>query len=338
MTSRFSNQRTHHSLDYKLDQIMQKNSKLKKISIEVVCFLAFFILVDNIVASCLEKYGNITWGTGSYREIYNIKESVDILFMGSSHTRDGIDLSTFSENNIKAHKLNIPGGPPFHMMHLFDIFLKENPKPGLVVVDLSWNAVKNSLPVETFRYLNPWHAFPVFLEADTGEIGSFFNSLGRTSLFIPYMIKNKEDIKDSSNRPHFTLNKHKRFLSKKYSWFTHNKELDFLTQLIQQTKSLSIPVVIIEIPKYSVPLISLKEVAYTSYLKQKEYYDFINNLALNNDIPFIRFNTGESLLFRSDPLMFGDLDHLHSYGSKLFSRILIDCLNKLKIEGFHYQG
>lgn len=277
------------------------------------------------------------------REIYRIKDQVDILFVGSSHTGHGIDESVFIENNLKVHKLAFPGGRPSQMLTIFDIFLKYNPKPKLVVIDVSWESIARPNifnQAETFLRLKPWDALPFFLasEGNENEIKVFLNSLGRSSYFLKYIFKNKESSKDDA-LPRRSIAKFEQFLIRKNRTNINKIQLLSLEKLVQQLKTLSIPVALVEIPEYSFFLngdgysrSKFSEISkgryYSDNLKQKALYSAIQGIAFNNKIPYYKFDTGETMLFRTDPFLFNDLEHIYdSYPAKLFSRILMSRLN-----------
>jgi len=314
----------------------------KKLFGRILFFFVGFFLIDSLLGSFIERYG-LSHNERSVRNIYQQKEKLDILFVGSSHTYSAIDPQVFAENKLKTMNLGLATAGPIYYTYMIRAFLDHNEKPGKIIIQTNYQDFtdkSDNISYGYFIYLDIRNRLAYYLEKK--DFKSFLTSLSRTHLnrdiffsaidvylgkkekakwdngFI-YTEGSLEDIRTLTD----SLELYHNYFKDDPNHLLEGKFKIFSNILFSLKKS-GIDVIIIDLPEYYL----LKDDPSYQPLRTRFVKKMVA-IAGQYGYPFIDFNAAETCdNLRKNKKLFRDVDHMNWHGGKIFSRILMDTLTK----------
>jgi hypothetical protein len=309
---------------------------------KIILFFALFFLIDNLLGSFIERYG-LSHNERSVRNIYQQKEKLDILFVGSSHTYSAIDPQVFAESKIKTMNLGLATAGPIYYTYMIRAFLAHNEKPGKIVIQTNYQDFtdkSDNISYGYFIYLDIWNRLAYYVEKK--DFKSFLTSLSRTYLnrdifssAIDVYFGKKEKAKwdngfiytEGSLEDNRTM---ADSLELYHSYFKDDpnhlleEKFKIFSNMLSSLKKSGIDVIIIDLPEYHL----LKDDSSYQPLRTRFVKKMVA-ITSQYGYPFIDFNVAESCEdLRKNKRLFRDVDHMNWHGGKIFSRILMDTLGK----------
>ena len=314
----------------------------QKLPGKIILFVAIFFLVDHLLGSVIERYG-LSHNERTVRNIYQQKERLDILFVGSSHTYSAVDPRVFSESNLKTMNLGLATAGPVYYKYMIRAFLDHNAKPGMLVIEAAYQDFTNksdNLSYGYFIYLDLRNRLAYYL--DNKDYRSFFISLSRTlvnrdiffsaidvylgkTVKMPWdngfiytegTLENDRTLSDElANYHNYFKEDPNHLLEEKFRIFS---------EILSSLRKSGIEVIVIDIPEYHV----LKDDPSYQPLRMR-FTERIGDIAGRYGYPFLDFNAIESCAeLRKNRKLFRSVDHLNWRGGGIFSGILRDALKK----------
>ena len=304
---------------------------IKNIVLFTAFSIVFYIVAIPFWRSCLPgKFSpNINYRIGgvghTYSRIKEFKEyintdSLDILFLGSSHTYRGFDTRIFSENGLKSFNLGSSAQTPIQTITLLYRYL-DKAHPKLIIYEVyppkvASDGVESSLDIIAndkndihsysmafqINHIKTWNTLvygsyrdmfnlnksfnePVFKKADTYISGGFVEK--KIGYYSPQPLSRKKIILDKN-------------------------QLNKFENVINEIKNRGIRLILVYAP---IPKINYSRYTNNNYFDSlmttySDYYNFNKMINLN------------------DSLHFYDSDHLNQSGVEIFNNKLLEILNK----------
>ncbi len=269
---------------------------------------------------------NLNYRIGSkghlFSRIQEIKkiDSVDILFLGSSHAYRGFDPRIFTSHKLKTFNLGSSSQTPIQTLLLLKRYL-DNIKPKSIVYEVypetfMIDGIESSLDIiandknDEFSFKMAYHLNHI--KTYNTLIYSFIQDLFHTKDSFYESIQKKGDtyIKGGFVEAEMKYYIPTSFPPKKI--IIDKKHLSFFEEIIHEIKKRNIPLTLVFAP--------VSASFYTSY-NNTNYFDRI----MSSYAPYYNFNKTLKL---EDSLHFSDYHHLNQTGVKLFNEALIKLLNK----------
>ncbi len=305
-------------------------------------FLFVFFLLDHCLGSFIERYG-LSYNERTVRSIYLQKEKLDILFVGSSHMYSAVDPQIFAERNIKSMNLGLATAGPIYYTYMIRAFLNHNKKPGTIVVEAAYQDFtdkSDNLSYGYFTYLGFRDRLAYYLERK--DYRTFIGSLSRTFLNRDYFFSAVSAClgKDTKARwdngfiyTEGSLEDGQTLadgLKTYHDYFKDNpnhlldEKFQLFDSILSSLKESGIDVIIIDLPEYR-----LLQDDPTYQPLRVQFVQKMFHMASRYRYRFIDFNASESCKdLRKDKKLFRSVDHLNWQGGKVFSRILMDALDR----------
>lgn len=319
----------------------------------IIIFIVCCILTDNIIGFGLDhlpKKDNRDVNSYMWRDLYNLREnSIDIMFMGSSHARFAFDTQYF-DNKLGVHTFNLstPDQTPVVGYYALKQALRYQ-KPDVLVYEAYWNKMctDNNTTAANFVYnymkdefikiqlmyslkddkkfkdffINSYvksyknrHALYNFLAyAINGELGLERNNILDVDDFGDFRYVKNGYLGTNQVVTQDILENSSFKLIKHY--YFNEKQLEYIQKTIDLCKENDIKVLFVTAP---MPVTTLNFV--NNY---REYSDKINNMALKNGIKYIDYNIMNIETNIFDSSCFKDSNHLNSNGALKFDSILL---------------
>ncbi len=322
----------------------------------ILIFVICCLFVDNIIGYSLDKLpkkDNRDLDGYMWRDLYNSKEnSIDIMFVGSSHARFAFNTSLFDTKLEKnTFNLSTPDQTPLGGYYALKQALKFQ-KPKMIIYEAYWNKMctadnttaanfiydymkdeflklqlmfslkddnkfkdffLNSY-VKSYKHRQNLHNF--LNRAINGDILSCSSSVTDINDFgkIKYAGKGylETDVVVAQNQLNNSSFKH----TKNYNF--NNKQLEYFQKTIDLCKENNIKMLIVTAP---MPLKTL------SFVKDYSTYSSkINNIAIKNNVKYIDYNIINMKQNLFDNSCFMDSNHLNSKGAQKLDLLLLDLM------------
>lgn len=275
-------------------------------------------LSPNIIYK-LGAYGHLNSRLKEYKE-WQYSDSLDVLFLGSSHAYRGFDTRLFNQYGIRSFNLGSSSQSPLQTYVLLQRYL-DKVRPKLIVYEV----------------------FPTTFDSDGVESSLDLVSNDKNDIYSYLMgfrinnMKTWNTLFYASYRDFFGLNKDydepvvKRndiyvkggFVEKKLKYYTpntlpperirfHPKQLDQFEDIVSMIKSRGIELILVYAP--------IPEVNFSRY-DNNTYFDS----CMKTYSYYYNFNT---MLDLNDSVHFYDKHHLNQSGVEVFNHSLIEVLNK----------
>lgn len=328
----------------------------KKLVLRCLSFVIIFILLDNFIGACLQYFSHTTtpdMNSLMWVDFYNQQEnSVDVLFIGSSHARFAFNTDIFDEKlNTNSFNLSSSDQTPVVGYYALKEALKYQ-KPKVVVYEAYWRKFgtdDNTTPayfiydyikhpgvkLSILASLSSDKNFYPFLEEALSKSYKYRISFtvilkdlvkGKLAANQYYNLKNvtgpinygdySYEAKGyfSSNLvvSDDTLRNENSFMDVSFSW--DDKQLKYFKKTLELCDENNIKVLIVTAP------LPLQSILYTK--DYQSYSEKISAVAGDYNCEYIDYNliNKEENLFPDDCFM--DTNHLNSYGASLFDEIL----------------
>ncbi len=302
---------------------------LIKITLFITCSILFYIVALPIWKNVLPKEfsPNIYYKLGGYGHMYTrLKEaketdSVDILFLGSSHTYRGFDPRVFKEKGYKTFNLGSSAQSPIQTHVLLKRYL-DKIKPKQIIYEvypatLASNGVESSLDIVSndkndlyslimalkINHIKTWNTLIYAWYRDLFNVNKDFkeNPVKWKDLYIKGGYVQKEV---SYFKPP------KKWDSKE---ITINKmQLKYFNEIIKDIKKRNIDLLLVYAP--------IPSENYNRY-KNNKYFDSL----MSTYAKYYNFN---KIVKLNDTLHFFDSHHLNQNGVKIFNEKLLQILRK----------
>ncbi len=322
----------------------------------IIVFIIICIFVDNIIGYSLDKLpkkDNRDLDGYMWRDLYKSKEnSIDMMFVGSSHARFAFDTSLFDKKLGKnTFNLSTPDQTPLAGYYALKQALKYQ-KPKMIIYEAYWNKMctDDNTTAANFIYdymkdeflklklmysLKEDNKFKDFFlnsyvksykhrqklnnflnRAINGDVLSCSSTVADINDFgkIKYGGKGylETDVVVSPNQ----LNNSSFKRTKNYNF--NNKQLEYFQNTIDLCKENNIKMLIVTAPMPLKTLSFVKE--YSSYSKK------INDIALKNNVKYIDYNIINMSQNLFDDSCFMDSNHMNSKGAQTLDLLLLDVI------------
>lgn len=304
---------------------------IKKSTLFILFFLFFYCTSLLFWGSTykLNKNSNLKYKLGSYghlnsrvKDLLNF-ESIDILFLGSSHAYRGFDPRIFKKNGISSFNLGSSSQTPIQTEILLQRYLKRlNPKmviyevfPGTFssdgvesALDIIANDKLDSLTLNMAFKLNSIIVYNTLIYKMIRSL------IGFDKDFIEPLINDKSKDKYISGgfvEKELAYNKNIDNYSLKI-WDFYDYQIDAFEQTISLLQKQNIKVILVQ-----APITSELYISYSNNSEIDHYFSSISEYYNFNDIVKL-----------SSTQHFYDDHHLNTYGVKIFNEKLISILTK----------
>lgn len=305
---------------------------MKKFYLNIILFGIVFMMVLIIVEKALQ-YNTKTHIDLKFDELYHPKVKADMVIFGNSHAAHGINPKYMNVKNYRIYNFAFNGSNPTYYKKWYNnIFKPYYPKPKIIIYAVDWSMFHN---LETHRRfavdirLMPLSIFwkELLYDKDVNKktlISNRFNILFRPKQ-LQYIFYKKHhfdfvDMKAYYNGyvPHIG---HKATIGESPETIHSEKKIqnDF-DILLKEFKKDSIKVIFVNVPEY-IPAWRTKGV--------KNYLNYLDSIAVVNNIPYLKYNQGLASKFNYDSTYFNNWIHLNDKGATVFSKTLSSDLNKI---------
>jgi len=314
----------------------------RRLVYKIILFIILFFVIDHAIGGFIERHG-LAHNERTVRNIYQQKEKLDILFVGSSHAYSAINPEIFAEKNLKTINLGLATAGPIYYTYMIRAFLEHNEAPRKIIIEAAYQDFtdkSDNLSYGYFTYLDIQNRLAYYLEKR--DYKSFLFSLSRTFLnrdiffsAVDVYLGKKEKARWSNGFIYTegTIEDdivRAKDLETYYNYFKDNphhlleEKFQSFSHILSSLKKSGIDVVIVDLPEYYI----LKEdLAYQPL--RTEFVQKIADMANQFGYSFIDFNATESCDdLRKDKRLFRSVDHLNWHGGKVFSLILLSSLNE----------
>lgn len=307
---------------------------MKQFLINTFLFTLILICVLFILNQFQSKFNTNPYHySKGYEEIYSNAINANAIILGTSHAVHSIKPSILQTGD-KWFNFSLNGAGPSYYLNWYNYVFKNNYNtPKVCIYSIDWFMFDKSWLWRKFEQDSEYLSVKDFiqlLKVDnlnqktlvTNRMPLFkyrkdiFNSIrlkkGSKSFlpehfdngFIPYSIPFQEN----------------KFAPKRKDIEINPKEINAFKELIKILQKENVKIIFVVTPEYKTPI---------SFF-YGETFDYIEDFAINNDIPILNFNTNlirEEINF--DISNFSDWGHMNLKGSKEFSNILNLELNKV---------
>lgn len=298
-----------------------------------------FVCIKNITLPKLMK--NANYGIGRLCA----EKNKDIVFIGSSMFRHGLDIEVLEEKNMDVYLLAYNGHQPFTEVLQIKELLKNDVKINKLIVDMYAFSLTSKMKISDIRLLqdtSPEFKTSIFNTLKTGNAATFSTwyemmITGNNEVYISWpisfrLINSRYKNGGSSNGGEGKTHKELVLLNNdmggkddiNYQQVTH------ILELVELCNENNIEIVFLETPKYT-HLYENKNYCdimreYISFLKDKRCKIVISDKTASelNDIQ--QYCTVYK--FENKPEYFSDLIHMSKKGKKQFTNDIIPVLNK----------
>jgi len=262
-----------------------------------------------------------------FKEVKEVNEDIDILFLGSSHTYRGFDTRIFEEQGFNTFNLGTTSQTPIQTLTLVQRYLDQI-KPKLVVyevypITLMVDGVEGSLDVISNDY-NDWRSLRMALKANNVKTYNTFiysatrDILGMNKSFAEPIKKINETRGDDVYIEGGFVQKETGFLDLRKIVPKHIRvdkmQLKAFEQIVEEMDRRGIDLILLYAP--------ISKAMYAS-LSNKPYYDSL--IATYGE--YYNFN---NMIDLDDTLHFYDRHHLNQPGVELFNDQLIKMIKENK--------
>lgn len=312
---------------------------LKKIVLFSLPLIILSFLFDYLISSGLKKSDYFAQGeTYIWSEIFNGRVNSELYIYGSSRAWVHFD-SQMLEDSLGLNTYNFGiDGHNFWLQYLrHKMLLKYNSKPKIILL-----SVGNLSFTETNGFYNSKQFLPFVFDSDIREFTSKYNGFNWIEYHIPlirYFGKTKDIHEAFRNKemPYFgELFRKKGFRAVPRIWNTDLKKLkskinqyeikvnssyqDLMDDFIKECMALDIDVIMINSPEY---------IEGQKFIKNRdEIISFYRKLSSKYELSFLDYSENNICLDRD---LFYNSQHLNGNGAKIFTKILIADLKKMKL-------